>query len=193
MEVSLSCRQPSRRHGQLPAYCQTRSGCARRFLKRAIGQHGLPDKITTDKSGINTDVIHPIQADVAAYIWSACGRSRHAAGRAAADVGTCFVRHDYDLCDDGRPAKNEDGTGPLGEEDEIKALDLDQEEQALSVIEVAANARARKRGRKRPALFSLPPRKVDSPLPTSSISWSPERRIPLAFSRADFLIATGQP
>ena len=27
---------------------------ARRFLKRAIGQHGLPDKITIDKSGANT-------------------------------------------------------------------------------------------------------------------------------------------
>ena len=41
---------------------------ARRFLERAIGQHGLPDKITIDKSGANTAAIHAIQADTGAPI-----------------------------------------------------------------------------------------------------------------------------
>jgi putative transposase len=36
---------------------------ARRFLERAIGQHGLPDKITIDKSGANTAAVHAIQKD----------------------------------------------------------------------------------------------------------------------------------
>lgn len=34
--------------------------CARRFLERAIGQHGLPDKSTIDKSGANTAGVHSI-------------------------------------------------------------------------------------------------------------------------------------
>ena len=41
---------------------------ARRFLERAIGQHGLPDKVTIDKSGANTAAIHAIQADTGAPI-----------------------------------------------------------------------------------------------------------------------------
>jgi putative transposase len=41
---------------------------ARRFLERAIGQHGLPDKITIDKSGANTAAIQSIQADTGAPI-----------------------------------------------------------------------------------------------------------------------------
>jgi transposase-like protein len=41
---------------------------ARRFLERAIGQHGLPDKITIDKSGANTAAIHSIQVDTGAPI-----------------------------------------------------------------------------------------------------------------------------
>ena len=41
---------------------------ARRFLERAIGQHGLPDKITIDKSGANTAAVHAIQADTGAPI-----------------------------------------------------------------------------------------------------------------------------
>lgn len=41
---------------------------ARRFLERAIGQHGLPDKITIDKSGANTAAVHSIQADTGAPI-----------------------------------------------------------------------------------------------------------------------------
>lgn len=41
---------------------------ARRFLERAIGQHGLPDKITIDKSGANTAAIHSIQNDTCASI-----------------------------------------------------------------------------------------------------------------------------
>ena len=36
---------------------------ARRFLERTIGQHGLPDKITIDKSGANTAAVQRIQAD----------------------------------------------------------------------------------------------------------------------------------
>jgi putative transposase len=41
---------------------------ARRLLERAIGQHGLPDKITIDKSGANTAAVHGIQADTGAPI-----------------------------------------------------------------------------------------------------------------------------
>jgi putative transposase len=36
---------------------------ARRFLERAIDLHGVPEKITTDKSGANTAAIVSIQAD----------------------------------------------------------------------------------------------------------------------------------
>ncbi|SMP80933.1 Transposase (or an inactivated derivative) [Noviherbaspirillum suwonense] len=39
---------------------------ARRFLERAIGQHGLPDKVTIDKSGANTAAVKHIQADTGA-------------------------------------------------------------------------------------------------------------------------------
>jgi putative transposase len=41
---------------------------ARRFLEHAIGQHGLPDKITIDKSGANTAAVQSIQADTGAPI-----------------------------------------------------------------------------------------------------------------------------
>jgi putative transposase len=41
---------------------------ARRFLERAIGQHGLPDKITIDKSGANTAAVKRIQANTGATI-----------------------------------------------------------------------------------------------------------------------------
>lgn len=41
---------------------------ARRFMERAIGRHGLPDKITIDKSGANTAAIHSIQNDTGAPI-----------------------------------------------------------------------------------------------------------------------------
>ena len=36
---------------------------ARRFLERAIDLHGVPDKITIDKSGANTAAVHSVQAD----------------------------------------------------------------------------------------------------------------------------------
>ena len=36
---------------------------ARAFLERAIDLHGVPEKITIDKSGANTAVILSIQAD----------------------------------------------------------------------------------------------------------------------------------
>ena len=41
---------------------------ARRFLERAIGKHGLPDKITIDKSDANIAAVHGIQADTGALI-----------------------------------------------------------------------------------------------------------------------------
>jgi putative transposase len=41
---------------------------ARRFLERAIGKHGLPDKITVDKSRANIAAVHGIQADTGALI-----------------------------------------------------------------------------------------------------------------------------
>ena len=41
---------------------------ARRFLERAIGLHGLPEKITIDKSGANTAAIESVQADTGADI-----------------------------------------------------------------------------------------------------------------------------
>jgi transposase-like protein len=37
-------------------------------LYRAVGRHGLPDKITIDKSGANTAAIRSIQADTGAPI-----------------------------------------------------------------------------------------------------------------------------
>ncbi len=36
---------------------------ARRFLERAMDLHGVPEKITIDKSGANTAAIVSIQAD----------------------------------------------------------------------------------------------------------------------------------
>jgi len=36
---------------------------ARRFLERAINLHGLPDKITIDKSGANTAAIEGVKID----------------------------------------------------------------------------------------------------------------------------------
>ena len=36
---------------------------ARRYLERAINLHGLPEKITIDKSGANTAAIRSINAD----------------------------------------------------------------------------------------------------------------------------------
>ena len=36
---------------------------ARRFLDRAINLHGLPEKITIDKSGANTAAIHSVNED----------------------------------------------------------------------------------------------------------------------------------
>jgi putative transposase len=41
---------------------------ARRFLERAIGQHGLPDNVTIDKSGANAAAVKRIQADTGAPI-----------------------------------------------------------------------------------------------------------------------------
>ncbi len=41
---------------------------ARRFLERAINLHGLPDKITIDKSGANTAAIESVKSDTGAEI-----------------------------------------------------------------------------------------------------------------------------
>jgi putative transposase len=41
---------------------------ARRFLERATDLHGVPDKITIDRSGANTAAIHSVQADSGADI-----------------------------------------------------------------------------------------------------------------------------
>lgn len=41
---------------------------ARRFLERAIDLHGVPEKITIDKSGANTAAIQSVQADSGANI-----------------------------------------------------------------------------------------------------------------------------
>lgn len=41
---------------------------ARQFLERAIGQHGVPEKITIDKSGANTAAILSVNADSGADI-----------------------------------------------------------------------------------------------------------------------------
>jgi len=41
---------------------------ARRFLERAIDLHGVPEKITIDKSGVNTAAIQSVQADSGADI-----------------------------------------------------------------------------------------------------------------------------
>jgi len=39
------------------------TAAARRFLERAINLHGLPEKITIDKSGANTAAIHSVNED----------------------------------------------------------------------------------------------------------------------------------
>jgi putative transposase len=44
------------------------SAAARQFLERAIDLHGVPEKITIDKSGANTAAIESIQADSGADI-----------------------------------------------------------------------------------------------------------------------------
>jgi transposase-like protein len=41
---------------------------ARQFLERAIGLHGVPEKITIDKSGANTAAIQSVNADSGAAI-----------------------------------------------------------------------------------------------------------------------------
>lgn len=41
---------------------------ARRFFERAIGQHGLPESITTDKGGANAAAINSVIADTGAAI-----------------------------------------------------------------------------------------------------------------------------
>ena len=41
---------------------------ARRFLERAIGLHGVPEKITIDKSGANTAAVQSVNADSGADI-----------------------------------------------------------------------------------------------------------------------------
>lgn len=41
---------------------------ARKFLERAVDLHGLPEKITIEKSGANTAAIESIQADSGADI-----------------------------------------------------------------------------------------------------------------------------
>ncbi len=41
---------------------------ARRFLERAVGQYGLPDKLTIDKSGANTAAVKRIRDDTGAPI-----------------------------------------------------------------------------------------------------------------------------
>jgi putative transposase len=39
-------------------------GAAQRYLERAINLHGLPEKVTIDKSGANTAAIHSVNQDV---------------------------------------------------------------------------------------------------------------------------------
>jgi len=41
---------------------------ARRFLTKAVRQHGLPDKVTIDKSGANTAALEALQAETGATI-----------------------------------------------------------------------------------------------------------------------------
>ena len=41
---------------------------ARRYLERAINLHGLPEKVTIDKSGANTTAIHSVNADACVEI-----------------------------------------------------------------------------------------------------------------------------
>ena len=41
---------------------------ARCFLKRAMDLHGVPEKISIDKSSANTPAIKSIQTDAGAYI-----------------------------------------------------------------------------------------------------------------------------
>jgi len=39
-----------------------------RFLKKAVRQHGLPEKVTIDKSGANTAALEALQEDTGAKI-----------------------------------------------------------------------------------------------------------------------------
>ena len=36
---------------------------ALRFFKKAVGQHGLPDKVTIDKSGANTAALEALKKE----------------------------------------------------------------------------------------------------------------------------------
>src|SRR3984957_19458452 len=57
MEILVSRGRQGRRHGGLSADGQTDRKAALRFLCKAIGRHGAPEKITIDKSGANTAAI----------------------------------------------------------------------------------------------------------------------------------------
>ena len=58
MEITV----PRSRQGRWPDGKRDRAA-ARRFLERAISQHGLPEKIAIDKSGANTAAIRSVNED----------------------------------------------------------------------------------------------------------------------------------
>jgi putative transposase len=63
LEVFVSgCRQ-GWRHGGLPADGEADRNAALWFLRKAIGHHGAPEKITIDKSGANTAATESYNAE----------------------------------------------------------------------------------------------------------------------------------
>jgi transposase-like protein len=63
---SLLCFYPTAEAGDTVDFLLTAKRdkpAARRFLERAINLHGLPEKLTIDKSGANTAAIHSVNMD----------------------------------------------------------------------------------------------------------------------------------
>ena len=63
LEVPVSRGRQGRRHGGFPVDGQRDRKAALRFLRKAIGQNGVPEKITIDKSGANTAAIESYNTD----------------------------------------------------------------------------------------------------------------------------------
>jgi putative transposase len=68
MEVSLPRGRQGRPDDRLLAARAPRPRAARCFFERAINLHGVPEKITIDKSGANAAAIESIRADSGADI-----------------------------------------------------------------------------------------------------------------------------
>jgi putative transposase len=62
-KASLAPKRPVGRSWRLDETAKRDRNAALRFLRKAIGRHGVPEKITIDKSGANTAAIVSYNAD----------------------------------------------------------------------------------------------------------------------------------